>query len=206
MKCKSCGEEVKKTDDYCPNCGAKQDSYTAPKPFATNSVDESQNPQVQRTKFRGKEVQVGTSGKIAFKKGGLIGKLLKFGGFALVVIIALVLIFGGGPRLSNLETASEINLDTYEPITKTSNFTTSTNEIFATFELDGYDLGTQVVGQWYYVTNDTMITDVSLVTEYDSQYAYFSLTRPLSGWPVGDYRLDILIDEEVIDSISFNVE
>jgi hypothetical protein len=206
MKCKNCGEQVDKSQTFCPSCGEKQDNYTSPRPFETNSVDESQNPQIQKSTFKGKQTSVGTSGKIEFKKGGFFRKVFRLGVIAVVVIVALVLLFGGGPSVSNLTTASEIDVDTYEPITETSTFTTSIDEIFVTFDIDGYDVGTEVMGQWYYVTEDMMITDVSLVTQYENQYAYFSLTRPLAGWPLGEYRVDILINDDVVDSVDFVIE
>jgi len=206
MKCKNCGQQMDESQKFCPSCGEKQEDFTSPRPFETNSVDESQNPQIQKSVFKGKQTSVGTSGKVAFKKGGFIRKIVRLGVIAVVVIVALVLLFGGGPSVSNLTTASEIDMDTYEPITETSSFTSSTAEIYATFDIDGYDIGTEVVGQWYYVTDDMMITDVSLVTEYENQYAYFSLTRPFAGWPLGQYRVDILINDDVVDSVDFVIE
>ncbi len=89
---------------------------------------------------------------------------------------------------------------------KTSTFSISTPEIFVTFDIDGYDIGTIVVGEWHYLTEEQLIDDVTLSTAYDSQVAYFSLTKPFAGWPVGEYRLDILIDGEVIESVEFEVE
>jgi hypothetical protein len=208
MKCKQCGEQIEKQSQYCPSCGAKQenDEYTAPRPFETNSIDETNNPQYQKSTFKGKQTTVGTSGKIEFKKGGFFRKVINLGVIVIVIIIALVIIFGSGPSISNIESASEIDFETFEPVLKTSTFSPSTPEIFVTFDIDGYDIGTFVVGEWYYVTDNTLIDEVTLTTQYESQYAYFSLTRPFAGWPVGDYKLDILISDEVVETVEFNVE
>lgn len=208
MKCKNCGEQMDEKQKFCPSCGVEQEKidYTAPRPFETNSVDETKNPQYQKSTFKGKQVSTGTSGKIEFKKGGFLGKIIKLGVIFVVVVIALLVIFGGGPRVSNVVTSSEIDLDTFEPLVKTSTFSTSTPEIFVTFDIDGYDIGTIVVGEWHYLTEEQLIDDVTLSTAYDSQVAYFSLTKPFAGWPVGEYRLDILIDGEVIESVEFEVE
>jgi len=208
MKCNNCGEQVDEQQKYCPSCGAAQEEKesTAPRPFETNSVDETKNPQYQKSTFKGKQVTMGTSGKIEFKKGGFIRKVIKLGIIFVVVVIALLVVFGGGPNVSNVAMSSEIDPDTFEPLNKTSIFSTSTPEIFVTFDIDGYEIGTAVVGEWYYLTDEQFIDDASLFTTFDSQVAYFSLSRPFAGWPVGEYKIDIVIDEEIVETVEFRVE
>lgn len=35
--------------------------------------------------------------------------------------------------------------------------------------------------------------------------AWFSLSRPTNGWPVGDYRVDMFINDKAAGSVKFSV-
>jgi len=39
----------------------------------------------------------------------------------------------------------------------------------------------------------------------DEDEASFSLSKPTNGWPVGDYRVDLLIDGTKAKSVAFKV-
>jgi hypothetical protein len=105
--------------------------------------------------------------------------------------------------ISNLYTASSINAYNYEPTNILNTFSNDTPEIFATFEVDGLPIGTDIQGEWVYEGEQVAVAE--LYTTEESQNAYFSFTIPDSGWPSGSYEINIYIQEEFSIGKSFNV-
>ncbi len=216
MFCKKCGTKLDDNAQFCPSCGEKTESnnYQAPRPFETNSVDSSKNYQYQQSTFSGTQYSTGSSGKINFgskRKGGLLGKLLRI--IIIVIVIAFVynFFFADNGPIYDIETASSVDYDTYEPVTVQNTFSTTTPEIFITFSIRDYPIGTDIQADWYYLDGVTSIDDgyidSSLIeVEFEDQVAYISLTRPTNGWPVGEYEVDFFAGDDYVISVSFTVE
>jgi len=194
---------------FCPNCGEKNNAeknYTAPKPFETNSVDESQNPQYQKSAFKGKQMSVGTSGNVSFgskNKSGFIGKFFKRLLVLAVIIFVYIIFFWDNGAVYGVEITDTINFETYEAIDPTSEFGVNTSEIYVTYGTQNLEIGTVIVGVWYYEGEE--ITRSSLSTTLEEHQAYFSLSRPTAGWPVGDYEIQFEINHEVETYAVFSV-
>jgi len=120
-----------------------------------------------------------------------------------VLIVLLVIFFGDNSSIYNIETASSIDTSTYEAIDKTSKFGTTTPEIFVAFGTQDLEIGTMIVGIWKYDGGE--IASSSLITSLEEHQAYFSLTSPTSGWPLGDYELIFQINDEEVASTEFSV-
>ncbi len=152
MFCKNCGKELANDVKFCDACGAdiagegenEQKEYTAPKAFEVNSVDESENPQYQKSFFKGKQSSIGTSGEIKFGNGKKKGGCLKAVLITLVVIVALIILFAflGNSGISNVNTASSIDTVTFAPITMTSTFPTTAPEVYVTLSVSKIPIGT----------------------------------------------------------------
>ena len=214
MFCKNCGAKFDENAKFCPTCGDQvnnggaQKSYTAPKPFEQNSVDGSQNYHYQKSAFKGKQFTTGTSGKISFgggKKKGFLRRLIKFGIIIVVAIVAFSLIFGGS-GVYNIETGTSLDLEYFEVIDRTSTFYTDTPEIFVSFSISDYPIGTSISADWYSVTHDTLITSSQVTTVLEESNGYFSLTMPTAGWPTGDYEIIFYADGELVDTVTFTIE
>jgi hypothetical protein len=170
-------------------------------------VDESQNPIYQKTAFQGKQASVGTSGSISFgsgKKPGILGKVIRFGIVVVILIVAIVLLFGGD-GVSNVELGDEFDVDTYDVTNETDTFVASTPEIFLRFDFT-YDEGTVITANWYYEETGQLIDTIDLTVLADTDMAYVSLNRPTSGWPLGEYKVELVVDDEVVHTSEFIVE
>jgi len=215
MFCRNCGAQLEGNTKFCSACGTpvgdgeKANAYTAPKPFEKNSIDNSQNYHYQKSTFKGKQMSTGTSGNISFgsgKKKSFLGRLIKFGIIGSIVVVAIALIFGSN-GVYNIHTGTAIDYQTYTMVEETSTFGVYSPEIFVTFSIQDYEIGTDITAKWVHVTNDNyLITSSVITTTMDEQNAYFSLTKPTAGWPLGEYEIQFYDSEGLIDSITFNIE
>ena len=134
MYCKKCGTQLDDNAQFCPSCGAKQENkgYTAPQPFAKNSIDESQNYQYQKTTFRGKQFSAGNSGNVEFshitKKTGFIRKILRFIFIFVIAITAFDIFFGDSGPIYNISFSESIDAE-YYPIDPSSRFSSTATNI-----------------------------------------------------------------------------
>ena len=48
---------------------------------------------------------------------------------------------------------------------------------------------------------DTVVLDVGTQNK-----ATFALSRPRQGWPVGDYRVELFIDDKLLNTVKFSVK
>ena len=212
MFCKNCGTKIDAETNFCSSCGEKVEgtkNYTAPKPFETNSIDGSENPQYQKSAFKGKQATAGTSGEIKFgggkKKPGPIKKFFKLIMFLVVLFIVYAVFIADTGPVYNIKTATSIDNTTYEATATANSFTVTTPEIFVTFSTQNLEVGTDIEGSWVYTTKDMHIASASLTTTLDGQNAYFSLSKPTAGWPIGDYEVQFKIAGEQVASTTFTV-
>ena len=84
------------------------------------------------------------------------------------------------------------------PVKPSETFSTDVPEIFVVFQLHQHDSEFKVYGRWIVekgegaVPNLLLGTDAMILTIEDES-GYVSLKRPPSGWPVGDYKVQIFI-------------
>lgn len=211
MFCKNCGTQIDAETNFCSSCGKQVDStsnYTAPRPFETNSIDGSQNPQFQKSAFKGEQVTAGTSGEVKFgggKKKGPFRRFLKLVFIAFVLFVVYAVFFADIGPVYNINTATSIDNSTYEAVDTANKFAVDTPEIFVTFSTQDLEVGTDITGYWVYTTKDVQIASATVKTELDTQNAYFSLSKPTAGWPIGDYEVQFKIADELVASTSFTV-
>jgi hypothetical protein len=114
-------------------------------------------------------------------------------------------------KLSEAVMCLSVNEDTKKPIGKTDVFSSDTPEIFCSVRLSHAPADTTIKSEWIYVKGevedltDYTIDEFSLTAEGTS-YVSFSLTRPNTGFPKGDYMLKLLMDDEEKIALSFRVE
>ena len=98
---------------------------------------------------------------------------------------------------------------TAAPINPTTIFTTS-SVIHAVVKIKNAPANTKFTGSWYVVDDggadaaNTLITSGDLVTS-GTRYLDFNLT-PKSTWLLGKYRVDILINDQLDQSVNFSVQ
>jgi hypothetical protein len=84
------------------------------------------------------------------------------------------------------------------PVKPTKTFYADVPEIFVVFSLQQHDSEFKVYGRWVVERgegvppNHILGTDAMILMTEDES-GYVALKRPKSGWPIGDYKVEILI-------------
>ena len=65
--------------------------------------------------------------------------------------------------------------------------------------------GTSLIGRWYYLKTGQQIAQSSAVLAAGTNLSHFDLTNQ-NPWPLGQYKLLVLLDSVVRDSATFTVE
>ncbi len=90
------------------------------------------------------------------------------------------------------------------PVKPSETFSTDVPEIFVVFQLHQHDSEFKVYGRWIVEKgegespNHLLGTDAMILTIEDES-GYVSLKRPPSGWPVGDYKVQMFIGTGSVD-------
>lgn len=91
-------------------------------------------------------------------------------------------------------------------------FAPNTPKLFAFFLTEGTEEGDKARGVW--IAEDTngvapanyTVDESTLTGDKDDFHGAFSLTKPTNGWPVGKYRVDVYIDDELAGSTKFQIK
>ena len=114
-------------------------------------------------------------------------------------------------KLGEATMCTKVDEKTKKPIEKTDVFTPDTLEIFCSVKLSNAPSDTSIRSEWIYVKgeaenlSDYKIDEFTLTTE-GTKYVSFSLGRPNTGFPKGEYMLKLFLDEEIKLNVPFKVE
>ncbi len=146
------------------------------------------------------------------KKGGLIAIIIA--ALLLTGLIVAVVLNGGElsfstAKVSEAHMASMINPETSEPLIKTDVFPRESIEIFATALIKNVPDDTTISAIWYYLPDDgsevqSKRSENDIIASQD-MWANFSLYLP-DGFTPGKYKVEILIDEKVKETLEFSVK
>lgn len=92
---------------------------------------------------------------------------------------------------------------------QTTSYTPSDKTFYCFFELKNAPESTVVKGTWTLVSAEGYSAnteiDSATVTGSDNTY-YFSLDRSADAWPVGQYKIDLYIDDNLVQTVEFEVK
>lgn len=139
----------------------------------------------------------------------------------LIAVIAVLLIFGvlivaaalnGGEisfstaNVAEACMASQIDMNTFEPVTKTDVFAQTDSVIYVTAIVKNAPDKTKVSAIWYYIsTGDSMRSENDIYTKDANTRIQFSLTNS-NGFISGDYKVEILLNDQVKETVNFQVK
>jgi len=135
----------------------------------------------------------------------------------LSLVILMSLIFVGceasfsTAKLGEATMCIKVDEKTKKPAEKTDIFTPDTPEIFCSVKLSRAPSDTSIKSEWIYVKgeaenlSDYKIDEFTMTTE-GTKYVSFSLTRPDTGFPKGEYILKLHLNDEIKLSVPFKVE
>jgi hypothetical protein len=89
-------------------------------------------------------------------------------------------------------------------------FAPTTLKIYVTAEIADLTKGTKLTGKWIaektqVASPDYVIDTADLTPTPMMNVATFSLSKPNQGWPEGDYRVELLINDKLAETAHFKV-
>ncbi len=114
-------------------------------------------------------------------------------------------------RLSEMTMAASIDETTAQPIEKTDAFSPDTPEIFVSVKVSNAPSETDITSVWIYVGGEVAdlenyTIDTASIEVEGTRYVYFSRPMPEAGWPRGDYKVVLSIDDKEQGSVPFTVQ
>ena len=96
-----------------------------------------------------------------------------------------------------------------EPVTS---FTADTPKLFAMFKTTGIKNGDRLRG--VLIAEDvgdvaqanTKVLEKTLTLEEDTDDGDFAFSKPTKGWPVGKYRVEIYVNDDLAKTVKFTIE
>ncbi|MDP1545436.1 MAG: hypothetical protein Q8L87_05385 [Anaerolineales bacterium] len=125
-----------------------------------------------------------------------------------LVISTLACAIGGEPALDNVRTAKD-----QDGNQSTSVFAT-TETVYVVSDLSNGVLGNVVTSKWYAVdvadTEPNLLIDTAEIVVEDETFdgvIYFFFPPPLDGqWPLGTYKVEVLLNNVLISTVNFTVQ
>lgn len=199
MFCSNCGTKIESGAKFCSSCGtavAKPSIGPANQtvsPLSQQPVTANQQPYSFLKRPKGCLIAVGV---VAFL-------------FLIVIILAVM---NGGEisfstaNISEAYMASKINPRTSEPLIKTNVFPRrKTTTIYVTALAKNIPGKTKFSAVWYHIPSGSSLkSENDLIIDKD-MWLNFSLTNP-RGFVVGDYKVEILINDKVKETLHFKIE
>jgi hypothetical protein len=108
---------------------------------------------------------------------------------------------------AKIEAAIAVDKDT-KP---TTSFAADVPKLYAFFRSTGTKSGDSLRGVWIAedvgsaAPRNTKIDEAGLTADEDNFYGAFSLTKPTKGWPVGKYRVEIYLGDELATTTKFTI-
>jgi hypothetical protein len=135
--------------------------------------------------------------------------------FSLVILMSLFFVecevSFSTAKLGEATMCTKVDEKTKKPVEKTDVFTSDTPEIFCSVKLSSAPSDTNIKSEWIYVKgeaedlSDYKIDEFTITTD-GTKYISFSLARPNTGFPKGEYILKLYLDDEIKLNVPFKVD
>lgn len=110
----------------------------------------------------------------------------------------------GAEVVRQIVLAEDANPDTFEPINPTTTFKTNAQAIHAAVSIQDAPANTLVSAKWY--PPDQLPLEFNLPPVDGTRWLDFRLTPPPEGFPAGEYKVEIYVNEQLVDTVTFTVE
>ncbi len=93
----------------------------------------------------------------------------------------------------------------------TTSFTADVPKIYAFWIGDGVEKGDSIRCVWIAedvgeaAPKETKIDEATLEATKDKATGSFSLSKPNNGWPVGKYRVELYVEDELVETLKFTI-
>jgi hypothetical protein len=125
-------------------------------------------------------------------------------------LCVLVTVAAAQGRITNAVLGTGASAD-YEIVNPTTEFRPDTSMIYCAWKVDGIKAGTPIRGVWIAedvgsVAPPNYKIDEATVNLPIIQKGTFSLSKPNAGFPVGKYRLEIYVADNLAKTLPFTVK
>lgn len=203
MFCQKCGAQTDVGLNFCRSCGA---------PISVPQTEQAnyQKPQEKQQNYQQPQYDQSVYQKPKKKKKGCLISVIIVACLFLILIVATLL--NGGEisfstaNVSEAYMASMIDPETSEPLVTTDVFPqTTTTEIYATVLIKNVPGDTRVSAIWHHIPTGSSLPSENDIIASTDMWINFSLTSP-SGFATGEYKVEILLDDEIEETLYFTVE
>lgn len=129
-------------------------------------------------------------------------------------IAFVILVFGASSEaledepvsLNKPVMAAEVDSVTMKPVKEVTTFTTDTSDIYATALVKNAPEETKISVKWIYVTGNVEAAASEVYTTAEEQYVAFQVTKPDSGFPTGEYKVELYLNDVLDETLEFVVQ
>lgn len=133
--------------------------------------------------------------------------------FLLFFLAALSLMLTGCESSLNLGTtdlrepamSTAVDSDTGKPLDKATLFPADVKTLYATIRIKSAPADTAVKAVFYYLEGTRQQIAEDTVSAEGGEYLSFSMNPPETGWPVGRYEVEFLLNNEVKEKVVFSL-
>jgi hypothetical protein len=130
--------------------------------------------------------------------------------FSVVVALVVSLICLSAVQAGVVSVKVRITAGPQDPPSTT--FASNTPKLYAIFKTDGAKSGDKIRG--VLIAEDvgdvapanTKVLETILDVEGDTEAGDFSFSKPTNGWPVGKYRVEIYVNDELATAAKFTIK
>lgn len=108
-------------------------------------------------------------------------------------------------ELTEAQVAKTIHPDTQAPWESARTFAPDAESIYAVARLAYAPAGTKVAAVFYYLEDGEREIASDEIEAGGERWVSFSLSPPENGWPVGQYEVRLLLNDEEVEQLPFNV-
>lgn len=144
------------------------------------------------------------------KKGGIMFRW-RISVFLGVISILTFLQIAAYAQSISVTICKQVNASKTAPIDPTDRFGPDQPELHAIAVLKDAAKGTVVKGTWVSVDaiaqpNYPIDSVVVQLPEKGDTQVHFSLSRPTNGWPLGNYKLDVYLNDKLVSTTPFSIK
>jgi hypothetical protein len=110
----------------------------------------------------------------------------------------------GAEVVQDIVLAENTKPDTFEPINPTTMFKTNAQAIHAAVSIQDAPANTFVSAKWY--PPDQLPLEFNLPPVDGTRWLDFRLDPPSEGFPTGEYKVEIYVNEKLVDTKTFTVQ
>ncbi len=215
MFCPKCGTNNGDNTRFCFNCGyalsaPQQPNQQLPPLQQPNRYQQQLPPLRQPNQFQQMPpLQQAPYGRPYVQpKKSKVGVVIAV--IAIIVVLGLLVAalyngwFSSAPGIKKACVATALDPETYEPLNQVRNVSSTEPTIYVAAYIQNVNQGVNVVSVWYHLDSDESFISDYMYIDYDAWF-YFCIDQSEFDFPVGDYVVELYIDDYLEATVEFTI-